>query len=164
MKKIIISLLSLTCALTICTAVSKNVDKTKATTTYSLTLETFGGTNYNVVETNGAQGVRLPTPEKYGCEFLGWYDNANCTGSALIEYFVPSGNDTIYAKWSTPNYPIVTFNSNGGTGYANVTYTGSAINLPTPQKLDYTFDGWYENSDFSGTKLSGLYNPTTSVT
>ena len=164
MKKIIISLLSLTCAVTIGTAVSKNIDKTKATATYSLTLETFGGTSYNVVETNGAQGVRLPTPQKYGCEFLGWYDNANCTGSALTEYFIPSGNDTIYAKWSTPNYPIVTFNSNGGTGYANITYTGSAINLPTPQKLDYTFDGWYENSSFSGTKLSGLYNPTTSVT
>lgn len=164
MKKIIIPLLSLTCAFTMGSAIAKSTEKTKANTTYSLTFDTDGGTSYNVVNTNGHQGVNLPTPTKYGCEFLGWYDNASFQGAQLVNYYVPTGNDTIYAKWTTPNYPVVSFNTNGGTTYANVTYKGNSIALPTPEKLDYTFEGWYENSNYSGTKLDSLYNPTTTVT
>lgn len=164
MKKIVISLLSLTCAFTIGTAVAKNAKQTQANTTYSLTFNTDGGTTYNVVNTNGNQGVTLPTPYKYGCEFLGWYDNANFQGEQLLNYYIPTGNDTIYAKWSTPNYPIVTFNSNGGTSYASVTYKGDSIALPIPEKLDYIFEGWYTNSNYTGEKLGTHYNPTASTT
>ena len=164
MKKIIISLLSLSCAFTIGAAVAKNVETTQANTTYSLTFSTDGGTTYGVVNTNGNQGVTLPTPTKYGCEFLGWYDNANFQGEQLVNYYIPTGNDTIYAKWSTPNYPIVSFNTNGGTSYASVTYKGDSIALPIPEKLDYIFEGWYTSSNYTGEKLGTHYNPTASIT
>lgn len=162
MKKILLSLLSLTFACSIGIFTSKV--SVSASTTNSLTFATNGGTEYEVVTTNGNQGVSLPTPQKYGCEFLGWYDNASFNGEALTEYYIPSGNDTIYAKWSTPNYPIVTFNSNGGTKYANLTYKGNSILLPTPTKLDYTFKGWYTSSSFSGSALGQTYDPTASIT
>ena len=164
MKKIIVSLLSLSCAFTIGAAVAKSVEKTKASTTYSLTFDADGGTSYSVVNTNGNQGVILPTPTKYGCEFLGWYDNPDFTGEPLVDYYIPTGNDTIYAKWSTPSYPIVSFETNGGTSYNDLAYVGKSIILPIPEKLDYVFAGWYDNASCTGTALGNYYDATKTIT
>lgn len=52
----------------------------------------------------------------------------------------------------------ITFNVNGGninSGEVNEYTKGSEVNLPTDvTKEGYTFEGWYENSDFSGSVVT----------
>lgn len=161
MKKNLLSLISLTFGCTLCALVCQSCSLYGSN---SLTFNTDGGTTYNVVKTTGTQGVRLPTPEKYGCEFLGWYDNPEFKGEEIKDYYTPSGSDVLYAKWSASTAPVVSFESNGGTTYQDFSYAGVAIVLPTPEKLDNTFNGWYESADFSGQVLGETYTPSKSIT
>ena len=53
----------------------------------------------------------------------------------------------------------VTLNTNGGVlanESDNIThYTqGTVVTLPTPTKVGYQFEGWYENKDFNGNKVT----------
>lgn len=53
----------------------------------------------------------------------------------------------------------VTLNTNGGVlanESDNIThYTqGTVVTLPTPTKVGYQFEGWYENKDFTGNKVT----------
>ena len=120
-------------------------------------------------------------PTKVGYTFEGWFDaptggnqvykmsNGSCmkgaywtnpwdvngTG-ATWQY---TNNVTLYAHW-TPNTYTVNFNANGGTiNSGNVTsYTyGTTTTLPgNVTKTGYTFGGWYENSDFSGSAVISI--------
>ncbi|GAB6391713.1 MAG: InlB B-repeat-containing protein [Treponematales bacterium] len=58
---------------------------------------------YTKTYTESNLPIPLPTPEKAGCEFLGWYDNANLTGDPVTS--IPSGSTgdmTFWAKWEDP--------------------------------------------------------------
>ena len=99
----------------------------------------------------------IPTPEKEGSTFVGWYDNANGTGTALKT--LPAYYDgTVYAIWKTNEPTDVTWELNGGT--VSVTLPtkieGSAYTLPTPVKEGYVFLGWYDNAAGTGTALTSL--------
>jgi uncharacterized repeat protein (TIGR02543 family) len=51
----------------------------------------------------------------------------------------------------------IAYNLNGGTNPASVPNTyisGLAIDLPTPTRTGHTFDGWYTNSNFTGTGMT----------
>lgn len=63
----------------------------------------------------------------------------------------------MYGKWNLIDYTII-YNLNGGTGIDNSTYTikTNTINLPTPTRTDYVFEGWYETEDFSGSKVTSI--------
>ena len=98
----------------------------------------------------------LPTNViKDGYDFVGWFDNAAGTGSALKT--IPAGwKGTLYAIWKLPG--DVTWQLNGGT--VSVTLpteiTGSAYTIPTPTRSLYIFLGWYDTNDTSGNKLTSL--------
>lgn len=53
----------------------------------------------------------------------------------------------------------VTLNTNGGVlanesdNITNYTH-GTVVTLPTPTKVGYKFEGWYENKDFTGNKVT----------
>ena len=68
-------------------------------------------------------------------------------------------NLNFYAKWTANTY-TVTFDANGGTiNNGDVTeYTyGVGATLPTDVTREgYAFDGWYEQSDFSGSKVTKI--------
>ncbi len=122
---------------------------------YTVTFETDGGTVYDVVKvTNSTQVVELPTPEKFGCTFLGWYDNAEFNGNALEVYYRPTASVTLYAKWESHSY-VLTLVSNGGTEYKPVATNGQKIMLPTPEKFESEFAGWYDNAEFTGEAYVG---------
>lgn len=71
--------------------------------------------------------------------------------------YVPAANGTnlVAGKQYT-----VTFNKEGGeianeNNYKNY-ISGEGMTLPTPTKTEYTFGGWYENADCTGTKVTSL--------
>lgn len=68
-------------------------------------------------------------------------------------------------------YATITFNSNGGSAVATQTFNYTAntnsfslSTIPTPTKQDYTFLGWWDNSEFSGNQITTQTAFTTSKT
>ena len=71
--------------------------------------------------------------------------NSNCSGS--------TGTINLYAVWSTNTYKV-TYNANGGscsTTSKTIKYGETYGNLPTPTRTGYTYKGWTENSNGTGT-------------
>ena len=84
----------------------------------------------------------IPTPVKEGYAFLGWYNNANGTGTALTT--LPVGYDgTVYAIWSDTEVTNskVTWVLNGGKVVKEVTTTtpGNEVKVPTQEELWTSF-------------------------
>ena len=76
----------------------------------------------------------LPTPTKTGYVFLGWYDNANGTGTALTS--LPVGwKGTVYAIWREAK---VTWVLNGGKVMQEIT-GADAVKVPTQEELWTSF-------------------------
>ena len=101
----------------------------------------------------------LPEPERVGYTFAGWY---------LKDEFVESGvwqrteNITLTAKW-TANVYTITFNANGGILEEEmlvVTYD-SEYTLPKPERIGYTFTGWYLEYELVE---SGVWQRTDDIT
>ncbi|MDE7082729.1 MAG: InlB B-repeat-containing protein [Clostridia bacterium] len=119
---------------------------------YSVTLETNGGTfNSTVTEYTSGSQCALPTDgTKEHYTFDGWYDNSNFTGSSVTK--IPAsatGDKTYYAKWTPDSYNI-TFNVTGEASTQDTYTYGVVKTLTTPTKDGYTFNGWYANSNLSG--------------
>lgn len=92
-------------------------------------------------------------PQKTDCEFVGWYDNKNCTGSPwdFIEDKV-SSNITLYAKWRPLQFEV-TFDAQGGNcpvNKQNYSFGMAMGSLPIPTKTNYQFIGWYTRPDGNG--------------
>lgn len=88
----------------------------------------------------------LPTPTKSGYEFVGWYTeiDGGKLADSNTEVFVAS-NHTLYAHWE-PGKFTVTFEPNGGqtpTDSKKVTYLTTYGTLPIPERVGYTFVGWF---------------------
>lgn len=127
-----------------------------------LKFESNGGTRYKDLQFY-AQRIALPTPQKEGYIFGGWYTSKDFSGNSLGESFVPNGDMTIYAKWNIIT-GSVSFESNGGTRYNKVDTAGQKVKLPTPTKEGYCFAGWYDNPEFSGEIYQGDIVPNNNIT
>ena len=131
---------------------------------YILTFNANGGSMVSTSK-NPAYGETygyLPTPERKGHTFAGWYTAAS--GGTKIEsttIFNSTSDQTLYAHW-TPNKYQLTFDANGGSvslTSKSVTYDGTYGDLPTPEKTGYEFTGWF-TAKTGGTKIEA----TTKVT
>ena len=101
--------------------------------------------------------VTLPTPERTGYTFNGWYTAASAgtrVGTAGAVY-TPTVDIELYAQWSANTYKI-TFDANGGTCSStekiSVTYDDVYPSLPTVTREGYNFLGWY-TSKVDGAKV-----------
>lgn len=88
--------------------------------------------------------VTLPTAEKEGYNFIGWFDGE----TQVDEDTLYTKNTTVKAKWEESPTIIVKFNSNGGTACQDKTINrGEKLGtLPTPSKGfpgEYAFKYWY---------------------
>ena len=135
---------------------------------YTVTLNTNGGTinSGNVTGYTYGVGATLPTDvTRTGYTFKGWYDNENLTGSPVTAISnTETGNKEYWAKWEANTY-TVTLNTNGGTiNSGNVTgYTyGVGATLPTDvTRTGYTFKGWYDNENLTGSPVTAISNTET---
>ncbi len=98
---------------------------------------------------SGGRASRPEDPTKEGYTFLDWY--ISTTSTVPFNFDTQITEDiTLHAKWEA--YPVVTFDSNGGSFSGNIstiTQTvakgGKAIQPSNPTRENYTFLGWYES-------------------
>ncbi len=107
------------------------------------------GDGYPTTHTYGT-ATALVNPTKTGYTFGGWYDNADCTGTALTEIGATAytADFTLYAKWTPTDYSIAYHSLEGASNSNPATYTleSEDITLVDPGNRDgYTFAGWYTN-------------------
>jgi len=117
---------------------------------YIITFSVDGGSAVTAIEDDFGASVTAPTnPTKTGYTFGGWYSNSTLQ-TAYTFTTIPSGNITVYAKWTTNQYTI-TFNVNGGSAISPIEEDfGSSVTAPTsPTKTGYTFSGWYSDVAFT---------------
>ena len=126
---------------------------------YEVNFESNGGTKVSTVNTDRI--VFSPVTSKNNCEFLGWYETFNFAGNAVSFPYEPKKNTVLYARWNQKY--TVHFETNGGTVVSD--FIGNEIlSAVTPFKEDYTFAGWYLNSDFSGDAVSFPFTLNANIT
>ena len=99
----------------------------------------------------------IPTPERDGYDFLGWYDTNDTTGTKYTR--LTAGHDgTLYAIWEVAIPTDVKWVLDGGKvdGELPTEITGSPYTIPTPTRTGYVFLGWYENAEGTGTPVTVL--------
>ena len=138
------------------------IEATFSAASYSVTLNTNGGTikSGDVTSYTYGVGATLPTQvEKSGYTFGGWFDNSDCTGTAVTNIATnATGDKQFWAKWI--QNVTVTFKNNGETTGAPAAIQlapGSTLgsNLPgvgsmTAPISGYTFIGWVNHNDAWG--------------
>ncbi|MDR0751727.1 MAG: InlB B-repeat-containing protein [Christensenellaceae bacterium] len=132
---------------------------------YTLTYDTNGGEALNptnkTVEYAAAVGT-LPLPERMGYTFISWMDSSGNVYDANVLYNVPD-NLTLIAQWQLITYTILYtlnggFNTNNPTSYTIETATIIFLN---PTRSGYSFDGWFDNSSFTGSLIVSLTKGST---
>ena len=145
---------------------------------YLVTFDPNGGrvSPTSTAVTIGKKYGPLPTPNRYGYNFDGWYtEKIGGKDKEVTETDVVGTNPptTLYAHW-TAKKCLVALDANGGkidttSGQVNTkNYTatyGSKYNfLPTPIRTGgYNFDGWYTEKT-GGTKVTSDTTVTTTKT
>ena len=128
----------------------------------TVNFDSQGGSHINPITVAKNNTITKPTdPTKKDCKFEGWYQNAACTGEKWdFDTDTVTADITLYAKWTentTPPTPTtkhtVTFVVDGSTVSSQEVESGEKATKPTdPTKSGYTFDGWYQNENFTGEK------------
>ena len=118
--------------------------------TYTITYKYNNGAADTTAKYTIEQAITLPSPTKTGYTFAGWKvttagGNWKTTDSVYKGTVAAGkyGNVTLTARW-TANVYTITFLPNGGSvNPTSKTFTiESTIDLPTPMKDGYVFDGW----------------------
>ena len=145
------------------TIILSSCGSTPTIPTSTVSFQTDGGTTYHNLVVNVGDNVTLPTPNKPGHFFEGWYDNETFNGDKITEQYEITEDTVFYAKWK--KHPVVTFETFGGTEFDPLIYSGTPLDLPTEVfKYDYKFNGWYDNKEYKGEKISAPYTPKDDVT
>ncbi len=115
----------------------------------------FDGLNITLeVTKNGVYG-ELPTTDKTGYTFDGWFTTKDGGEKITAETVVTlTGNQTVYAHWTANTY-TVTFDAVEGecaTGSKVVTYNSVYGELPVATKTGHTFNGWF-TAEVGGDKV-----------
>ena len=145
---------------------------TFAATSYNITYHLNGGTGAaNSTYTVESAAITLPTPTKTGYTFGGWFDNENCTGSAITTIAASStGDKTFYAKWTANTYTVTLDQTDAetqGVRSIEVTYDTEmpSIAEQLPKRTGYHFGGYFTEKNGSGTQYynqegTAYYNKT----
>ncbi len=129
--------------------------------TYMVTFDAQGGYNLSDlsmdVEYGGTYG-QLPTVEKLGQTFNGWWTEPGGAGVLLVPNSLVQleTSQILYAHW-IDGYTIY-FDSNGGSipnpEYKAVKFGEAYGALATTSKRLYVFDGWYTGIDGAGDRIN----------
>ena len=115
----------------------------------SVTFETNGGAEIETATIKSGVEYTLPTPEKDGYVFVGWYLSADLSGEKVdvLNSSMTKENVTVYAKWEKPQATI-TLDTNGGTlkdptvSAAIDSNIYDSVKNIAPVKADHMFAYW----------------------
>lgn len=133
-------------------------------THYKITLETYGGVlSKYIYYFNYGDKYSLPTPERNGYIFSGWYDSSRklIPNSGHWGYKMDM---TIYAYYNAIEYKIDYVLDGGTNNKSNPTsyYSYEDITLLDPTKENYNFVGWFDKNNNRITTISkGTYGDLT---
>ena len=144
------------------------VSATFTPTVYSISYELAGGTvattnpdNYTIE----SETFTLINPTRTGYEFSGWTGtglDAASTNVTIVQG--TTGNRSYTATWTPISYSI-SYNGVEGATFETpnpATYTiEDAITLNNPTKDGYTFAGWYDNAEFTGSAVTTISTGST---
>ena len=117
---------------------------------------TYGGT--------ASEPGAASNPTRAGCNFLDWRTSSNggtTLNATVYSFSTPvMENLTLYANWDVEEYSVTYISA--AQPVAAGTYTAiTGLTLPTPTKTGLTFAGWYENSSFTGSRITSIPVGTT---
>ena len=131
--------------------------------------------NYSANTSYTVETANIPGADcilRDGYTFEGWYKDANYTEkiTSLVGLFE---DITLYANWEVINYSIK-YELNDGTwadGFISEnSYTiesAADFGLPTSDNIirkEFVFEGWYDNSEYTGTAITNLAGKTGNIT
>ena len=128
---------------------------------YTITLNfTQNGVGDSLITAKYGTDTILPTPNRTGYTFGGWYSSLLWTENTKAENPYKITNDiTLHARWIANIYTI-SFDTRGGNSIPpeNVKFD-SEITLQKPEKSGHTFVGWFDEAGENPYWLrgSGLY-------
>ena len=127
---------------------------------YTVTLDAMGGTDGGTFTAEyDAEMPAITKPTRKGYTFLGYFTQQNGGGE---KYYNADGTSAkrydktdglmLYATWSAKSY-TVTFDMQGGSGgtaSAEATYDSKMPSVTPPERIGYTFGGYFENANGGG--------------
>jgi uncharacterized repeat protein (TIGR02543 family) len=132
---------------------------------YTITFETYGGTNVAAITEDEGTSVSKPAdPAKSGFNFTGWFSAAS-GGTIYTWPHTLSADVTMHAQWAAvPTYTI-TFETYGGTNVAAITEDGgTSVSKPAdPAKSGFNFTGWFSAAN-GGTIYSWPHTLSADIT
>ncbi|MCI8548600.1 MAG: InlB B-repeat-containing protein, partial [Bacilli bacterium] len=135
---------------TVSNGIMKTIHVTVTTNRYTIEIENEKG-EIEEIEVKYNENYNLPTLEKEGYEFVGWFTEENGGGNQITNDM--STDDTIkklYPHFIPKEYEI-SFDKQDGTesDKIKVTYDSVYENLPILEREGYTFGGWYLDTDYT---------------
>ena len=110
---------------------------------------------------NGRKATKPEDPTKENYLFVGWYSDSAFKNSYAFDASPVVGNITLYARFieksATEYESNVTLMVDGEALKSVKTVNGVVYNLPTPEKADAEFLGWWMSDYQDATKLSRKY-------
>ena len=92
--------------------------------------------------------ITLTATTNEGYTFLGWFEGEEKVCDTLSYTFNVDHTATYTAKWEANTYTVTFDENSGDTTHEDLTVTyDNRYTLPTPEKLGYTFLGWYDEKD-----------------
>lgn len=133
--------------------------------TCTVTLNNQSATTAGTTSVTATYGLAMPSitvPKKTGYTFGGYYTGTSGSGT---QYYTSSGTSaknwdktaatTLYAKWTANKYTVTLNNENAttaGTTSVSATYGSAMPSITAPKKTGYTFGGYYDGTNGSGTQ------------
>lgn len=117
------------------------------------------------------EGSALSTdnPSRKGFDFAGWYDNAELSGEALADGYIPSADITLYASWSAQTeYKLEkgdygTVNKNRDAWYYNLQGTQASATITSASysngAIDFAVTGAKQQSSVGSNAIQLRYLP-----
>ncbi len=119
----------------------------------TISFDTRGGDALDdMVISSDSTSITLPTPERDGYAFDGWYLDEDLSDPYVFTAILGETTVTLYAAWSEADMTYtVSFETGDGTIVEDVVVDdGETVSLPDdPTKADHVFGGWFVDSDLT---------------
>lgn len=114
--------------------------------TYTIEFESNGGDLVDPISKPYLHDVDLPSIERTGYLFTGWYVDQDLETKVNLKYKMPLDGITLYAGWEAQEFEISFFESE--IAPIRQKYLSDLVAPQDPKKLGYEFLGWYEDSAY----------------